>query len=76
MTFETTADRVRGVVIHARALAVENPTALIYAHTSCGGESPGERAELARALRAYHSNGAARGAYLLPAPSPAMPAAE
>lgn len=51
MRIETMADRVRGVIVNARGLELENPAALIYAPSSCGGEPAGDRAELARALR-------------------------
>ncbi len=46
------ADRSRGVRVHAAGLGLENPAALIYAPHSCGGEPAGDRAGLARYLRA------------------------
>jgi hypothetical protein len=48
---ETPADRVRGVIVRADGLHLDNPLALVYAASSCGGEPAGERAALARQVR-------------------------
>lgn len=51
MRIETPADRVRGVIVRADGLHLDNPLALVYAASSCGGEPAGERSPLARMVR-------------------------
>lgn len=63
MRVETLAERARGATIHARALRIDNPTALVYAPRSCGGEEAGERATVARAVRDHLADEIASARY-------------